>query len=105
MNAYIEGLDIPKIGAGCMVYKAEIYSSDDGVVLFVRNGDKWSRYELEEVPPFRGRLISDRDLQWAFDDAILEEARITGQVRATHEEVAGVIRSVRTIVPEREDNL
>ncbi len=101
MNAYIEGLDIPKIGAGCMVYKAEIYSSDDGVVLFVRNGDKWSRYELEEVPPFGGRLISDRELKWAFDDAILEEAKLTGSVRATSNEVARVLESVRTIVPER----
>ena len=105
MNVYIDGLDIPKIGAGCMVYKAEIYSSDDGVVLFVRNGDKWSRYELEEVSPFRGRLISDRELQWAFDDAILEEAELTGKVRATHEEVAKVIRSVRAIIPDKEDNL
>ena len=57
---------------------------------------------LIEVPDSSGRLISARAVKWAFDDAIMDEAKVTGIVRATSDEIAEVIASVPTIIPTDE---
>lgn len=56
---------------------------------------------LVPVPP-HGRLICDREVKWAFDDAIMTEAQQTGKVRATSDEIAKIISSVPTIIPTEE---
>lgn len=49
--------------------------------------------------PIEHRGIVDlKSVQWAFDDAILEEALRTGQVRATHDEIARILKTVPTII-------
>lgn len=48
----------------------------------------------------RGRLLDEREVLWAFDDAILDEAERTGMVRATRNELCSVLDKVPTVLPE-----
>lgn len=50
------------------------------------------------IPP-HGRLLLDKHVLETFGDAILDEAKKTGCVRATFNEVATVVADVPTIIP------
>lgn len=50
------------------------------------------------LPKEHRGIVDLKSVQWAFDDAILEEALRTGQVRATHDEIASILKTVPTII-------
>ena len=58
---------------------------------------------LVELPEKHNRLLDERSVQWAFNDAILDEAKITGKVRATWNEIYNILRTVPTVI-EAEGN-
>ena len=50
------------------------------------------------LPKGHRGIVDLKSVQWALDDAILEEAQRTGQVRATHDEIANILKTVPTII-------
>ena len=90
MGIYIKGMKMPSKADACIVIR------QDGLVKYY---GQLSKFRAVEVPDGHGRLISARAAKWAFDDAIMDEAKVTGIVRATSDEIAEVIASVTTIIP------
>ena len=76
-------------------YKRMIEQSVFGIMLSV-----WKRAIKNGTPLHKGHrgIVDLKSVQWAFDDAILEEAQRTGQVRATHDEIASILETVPTII-------
>ena len=60
------------------------------------------------LPKGHRGIVDLKSVKWAFDDAILENAQRTGQVRATHNEIASILETVPKIIDadrtESEDN-
>ena len=50
------------------------------------------------LPKGHRGIVDLKNVQWAFDDAILEDAQRTGRVRATHSEIASILETVPTII-------
>lgn len=53
---------------------------------------------LVELPEKHNRLLDERKVIWAFNDAILDEAKKTGKCRATWNEVYGIVKTVPTVI-------
>ena len=101
MSVYIPGMEIPRERCEAVIIVHKDGSAYIAVSPEVGEVGYFREYPLVHVPP-HGRLICDRDVKWAFDDAILDEAQKTGQVRATSDEVASVINAIPTIIPAEE---
>ena len=50
------------------------------------------------LPKGHRGIVDLKSVQWAFDDAIVEDAMRTGQVRSTHNEIASILETVPTII-------
>ena len=50
------------------------------------------------LPKGHRGIVDLKSVQWAFDDAIVEDALSTGQVRATHNEIANILETVPKII-------
>ena len=50
------------------------------------------------LPKEHRGIVDLKSVQWAFDDAIVEDALRTGQVRATHNEIANILETVPKII-------
>lgn len=50
------------------------------------------------LPKGHRGIVDLKSVKWAFDDAILEDAQRTGQVRATHNEIASILETVPKII-------
>jgi len=66
--------------------------------------DKEPDCPLIKMPVNTRGLVSLKDVKWAFDFAIMEEAKTTGKVRATSNEIATVLSNVPILIPEGEDD-
>ena len=75
----------------------------------VRSGDKTINLGLyldlgkavkngTPLPKGHRGIVDLKSVKWAFDDAILEDAQRTGQVRATHNEIASILETVPKII-------
>lgn len=62
----------------------------ESVVQGIKNGTP--------LPKGHRGIVDLKIVQWAFDDAILEDAQRTGQVRATHNEIASILKTVPKII-------
>ena len=56
------------------------------------------------LPRHHRGIVDLKDVQWAFDDAILDDAQRTGHARATHDEISSILKTVPTIIEESENN-
>lgn len=73
---------------------------------FIKESDgcRFSKAIIEGVingiplPKEHRGIVDLKNVQWAFDDAILEEALRTGQVKTTHDEIASILKTVPTII-------
>ena len=59
---------------------------DDRVYKAIKNG--------VPLPEGHRGIVDLKEVQWAFDDAILAEAQRTGKVRASHNEIASILKSI-----------
>ena len=59
-----------------------------------------------KIPENHRGIVDLKEVKWAFDDAILDEARQTGQPRATSEEITKILNAVPVLIPmeDRNDN-
>lgn len=55
------------------------------------------------LPEEHRGIVDLKEVQWAFDDAILEEAKKTGKVRASHNEIAKVLQTIPIIIKENKE--
>ena len=51
------------------------------------------------LPEGHRGIVDLKEVKWAFDDVILDEARQTGQPRATSEEIAEILKNVPILIP------
>lgn len=69
-----------------------------------RNAINHAMLECIELPKGHRGLVDLKEVQWAFDDAILKEAKLIGVPRATHNEITKVLQNVPTIIEaDKED--
>ena len=99
MGVYARDMKIPESCWKCPFHDEDYCYPGDMSIDRNHHSDRSKYCPLIEIPDGHGRLISARAAKWAFDDAIMEEAKVTGIVLATSDEIAKVIASVPTIIP------
>ncbi len=62
----------------------------ENVVQGIKNGTP--------LPKGHRGIVDLKSVQWVFDDAIVEDALRTGQVRATHNEITNILETVPKII-------
>jgi len=62
----------------------------ENVVQGIKNGTP--------LPKGHRGIVDLKSVQWAFDDAIVEDAIRTGQAKATHNEIANILETVPVII-------
>ena len=102
MSILIRGMKMPKgcyycrfveyFTVGCMAKPEVDIDRDDWYSM------RATGCPLVELPEKHNRLLDERKVIWAFNDAILDEAKETGKCRATWNEVYGIVKTVPTVL-------
>ena len=105
MSVIVKGMKMPDSCERCPLHFEE--DVDFGIVhqCYVKNGYIYendvhtfpSDCPLVELPEKHNRLLDARKVMWAFNDAILDEAKKTGKCRATWNEVYSIVTTVPTV--------
>ena len=77
--------------------KGEVYRCDITMTPVKHFEKRLHDCQLVEVPP-HVRLVWDRHIVETFSDAICDEAKKTGHVRATFDEIFKVVNDIPTII-------